>query len=438
MDFGTRLSVGAASRWQLAQVDQLGRRSESRTGPCLSYDQMEEVRAPRVDSLEAAEAAIYKSHTISLNDPELYLAYQMSRRKHFDCYSVVPVVVLFYFAVITRFSLGNIGSDGPLFTAAFALLAVGSVVFFNYITARLIVHFTPKRMRHCNYYQLSERNLSLCYRWRIEDVIGILGTVIIGLYLLAKVWAGPCKDSDDLWATQRCNPFANVGAIPHDQVILLYLSPLMTQCIFQGISGPAVLICWSLNLFFVIVSAAHVGGFLEIWTILYSILFMNISFMIERLMRVTFVEGRAALAAVTTSIEHERGLLEVSIENERLLKEKEIYQLRSLMGNVAHDLKTPLHSIEAYLEVLSAFISKIPRHILEGAIAEFGSNGLRDDFNHHSIFDSLNATCKFMGMAINRSQDFMKASNNIALVTAMETFELASAVNMAVTCMTHL
>jgi signal transduction histidine kinase len=54
------------------------------------------------------------------------------------------------------------------------------------------------------------------------------------------------------------------------------------------------------------------------------------------------------------------------------------------------------------------------------------------------IFDSLNASSQFMAMAINRSQDYMKASSNIALAPAMETFELQSALMMPLTCMRHL
>ena len=44
-------------------------------------------------------------------------------------------------------------------------------------------------------------------------------------------------------------------------------------------------------------------------------------------------------------------------ENEALLASKEQEQLRSIMGNVAHDLKTPLHSIMAEIEHLKELIN---------------------------------------------------------------------------------
>jgi K+-sensing histidine kinase KdpD len=130
-------------------------------------------------------------------------------------------------------------------------------------------------------------------------------------------------------------------------------------------------------------------------------------------------------------------ILRVSSENDRILRQAESEQLRSLMGNVAHDLKTPLHSIVADIEALSMLLSKIPPDELRTAEAKI--NGNADfRFDSKSLFDSLNATSQFMAMAINRSQDFMKASNNIALVPAMEVFELNSALLIPLTCMKHL
>lgn len=108
------------------------------------------------------------------------------------------------------------------------------------------------------------------------------------------------------------------------------------------------------------------------------------------------------------------------------------------MGNVAHDLKTPLHSIEADLEVLNKFISRIPQQLLKTLIKDFQQDCGGDSCDPQSVFNSLTATCQFMVMAINRSQDFMKATNNIALTPEMETFDLKAAVEMSVTCINHL
>lgn len=107
------------------------------------------------------------------------------------------------------------------------------------------------------------------------------------------------------------------------------------------------------------------------------------------------------------------------------------------MGNVAHDLKTPLHSIEADLDVLFKFLARIPSHQIRSMTNDIQQAGGGEPCDPQSIFDSLTATCKFMVMAINRSQDFMKTSNNIALVPVMETFALQAVVDMSVTCINH-
>jgi signal transduction histidine kinase len=108
------------------------------------------------------------------------------------------------------------------------------------------------------------------------------------------------------------------------------------------------------------------------------------------------------------------------------------------MGNVAHDLKTPLHSIKADLEVLCLLMSKIPKAAIAEAVALLQASSLYQNFDPESIFNTMDATCKFMMMSINRSQDFMKASNNIALLPVQSTFDIGNAVSMSVICIKRI
>ena len=52
-----------------------------------------------------------------------------------------------------------------------------------------------------------------------------------------------------------------------------------------------------------------------------------------------------------------------------------------------------------------------------------------------SIFETMWSTLRFMVAAINRGQDYMKASHNIALVPSNATFELADALSTASRCL---
>jgi signal transduction histidine kinase len=108
------------------------------------------------------------------------------------------------------------------------------------------------------------------------------------------------------------------------------------------------------------------------------------------------------------------------------------------MGNVAHDLKTPLHSLEADMELLILVISKIPKFAVEKAVASIQASSCTQNLDLQSIFNTMNATCKFMVSSINRSQDFMKTSNNIVLMPTLESFDLGTTMAVAVTCIKRM
>ena len=393
------------------------------------------LRATALDVRQSEKVGDYFAY---MEDPDLYEQYLANQRKYYDFSLILPLVLLLYIAVITRSNMANFGSDGPWFTTAMCIACVASIFFLPYLAARMVVHYTPCQKRLGLTYRTCKRCLCIFYRVRVEDIVGILAVLAAGFCLLGRVYAGQCDYSINAWNTQTCNPFADIGYIPSDQVIVMYLLPLMSQCIVRGITIYALVSCCVISFAFIVTATAHVGGFNETWTILYSFIFLIIMIMIERSMRTTFIQGLAMIAASELGSKHELELLELSSGNERNLKEKEMFQLRSLMGNVAHDLKTPLHSIEGDVEILRLFISKIPGAALETAMAEFRVIGSGESFDPRTICDSLTASCKFMAMAINRGQDFMKASNNIALVPAMENFEIASALSTSVTCMNHL
>ena len=374
----------------------------------------------------------------ALNNPAMYRLYQSSQRSYFDVVPILPLLLMCYIAGSTRFNLQNIGQDGILFSLSFFFFIFSSMLLLPHLMARMVVAYASVRVRDWRIFTFCESLLLFMHRVNIEDMIVVMGSLIVGFDLIARVVAGQCPDMEDLWKSQSCNPYANMKSLPSDQVMLLYVVPLMGQSILRGVSMQALLIAWISNIIFVLVATLHVGGWLEAWVIIYSIIFINITYMIERLMRVTFVQSRATIAAVELNSQHEFDLLEISTDIERKVKEKEIQQLRSLMGNVAHDLKTPLHSIVADLEVLHVFFLKVSHLALDIATETLQNAKCGSEFDAIAIFNSLNATCQFMEMAINRSQDFMKASNNIALVPVMETFEMKSALSMSVTCLNRL
>lgn len=65
---------------------------------------------------------------------------------------------------------------------------------------------------------------------------------------------------------------------------------------------------------------------------------------------------------------------------------------------------------------------------------------ISDNYHSHptAALRSLEASCAFMSMAINRSIDFAKASGNIALVLTLETFNIVEALSVPINVIKHL
>jgi signal transduction histidine kinase len=96
-----------------------------------------------------------------------------------------------------------------------------------------------------------------------------------------------------------------------------------------------------------------------------------------------------------------------------LLKEEE---LRYLFGNVAHDLKSPLHGFSLELETLS-------KHPVVSDNQQFMD----------SIID-LSNICSFMLMTINRALDYSKASTGMVLIPSLEKVNIKEILKWVIRC----
>jgi signal transduction histidine kinase len=110
-----------------------------------------------------------------------------------------------------------------------------------------------------------------------------------------------------------------------------------------------------------------------------------------------------------------------SEKQKREAKERESKLLVSVVGNMAHDLKTPLQSFCMAVESLQRTI---------------GRNLPGDLEMTKDLFDTIKATASFMEMAINRSMDFTKAAGDVTLKAKYEVVDLVGAISWATTCVT--
>ena len=123
---------------------------------------------------ESVESSVSRSRMTFISNPELYKEYQSSQREFFDFYAVGPLVVIVYTIAATRFNIEHLRTENSLLVAAFALVIVCSCLFIPYVLLRMIAYYTPPEKRNRVSYKLCKSWLQLCYRGRIEDVVGIL------------------------------------------------------------------------------------------------------------------------------------------------------------------------------------------------------------------------------------------------------------------------
>lgn len=404
------------------------------------------------------------------DDPE-FINFKRSSYFAVDFYSLSLLGLLQISMFGTRAALYSAFNISIYFTV-FLAVTDASILILTVIVATML----------CERYHLQtaliERITSSWIFREAFDAFTVLVVVAMGIYLYARVENGQCVSETNIWFSQECNPVASAGSIPADTVLVSYCLPILAQLLFKGIRFRTVAICWAIATAFVTGAVISIRGWLQMYSILYSFFFLYISFEIERFMRVAYVQTLSVAAhsereRCSESIRRdqdfaaERARLELHIltiqglhdkaqsEQSRILMELECDHLRTLIGNVAHDLKTPIQAISMGIELLrteciASFTtaSYSPRIRLSSSFStddessSLSSSVLRrrpcegdcsPPFNvMHSdmpvlpfddLFQSMLATCRFMTMAVNRSIDFTKASSNIQLVPSLETVD---------------
>jgi signal transduction histidine kinase len=99
----------------------------------------------------------------------------------------------------------------------------------------------------------------------------------------------------------------------------------------------------------------------NVWSIVFSTLFLFVTYEFERFKMASFLTSKLALEAAILEerTKYEEKAVAVLAIRAKKAKEEEHDLLRSLIGNVAHDMKTPLLSVTMGIEELRAAILAI-------------------------------------------------------------------------------
>jgi hypothetical protein len=102
-----------------------------------------------------------------------------------------------------------------------------------------------------------------------------------------------------------------------------------------------------------------------------------------------------------------------------VVMEMQSTELRFLIGNVAHDLKTPLQAFSYELEVLKK------------------SPAMSSSASGKESLMLLESVCSFMLMTINRAIDYTKVTSGIKLKPSLATVDVKGVFEWVKKCVTH-
>lgn len=118
-------------------------------------------------------------------------------------------------------------------------------------------------------------------------------------------------------------------------------------------------------------------------------------------------------------------------------------QLRFMMGNVVHDIKTPLFSITADIKLLSETIrthcSEMSEYLdSNGSIESLKRSLSQLDVHTSENLSSMDTTCRFLLMSIIRIMDYVKATSKIVLTPSPEQVSIKKVLAFAETCISNV
>jgi hypothetical protein len=236
----------------------------------------------------------------------------------------VLVVVLTLAVVSLAYRLYSVlGVDRSYQTTVFAILlfsfAVAGMFFYWPLLIVKVYAHSPNK-------SFSFKLLEKCSGW-LQSFLMFGMAIVIALHLIFRVVNGQCTKLG-FNHTALCNPNQDVGGLPYDSVALLMMLPLAFNTVMRDSNFATILWTFIIALTAIIVSSKLVNGSQQMDSLvgIYAILGGMLLYENQRQNLQLFVLAEK----LTHSLE----------ENERLADETHATELRHMIANVAHDLKT--------------------------------------------------------------------------------------------------
>ena len=267
------------------------------------------------------------------------------------------------------------------------------------------------------------------HRFDFQAVTILSLTLLLGLGLIQGVYSGHSSKSETDGRMHR-NIYAQINALPASSTVWL----LLVSIIYVNVTRES-----------------------RLWVVLPTILVVIISMVISAARLNSNEPGGIiicyALYGVLGIVDHlklllrafllNRKLKDALAENERMAEQTHANEMRHMIANVAHDLKTPLSSFMAGMELINEDLGNLGRELDDSSTS--GKAFAETKANLVDILGSLKGTVKnimntnsFMLMTINRCLDYTKASSGLKLIPKYESIHLSETLYLPMECMTNI
>ena len=284
------------------------------------------------------------------------------------------MLILFFLAscfFVSRCNILHAHDDGFYFACSLANTISSFILYLMFFMCYLVKHSSVDQsypLCRAADYILSSPWIGDIYK----DLIAITGILGVTLGLVGRVMNGACSDHVSLWESQRCNSAAAYSSLPQDHVMFIFLLPIIAQSLLNGVTYRCSVICWCISTLAVTACLFYVQGWLDVWILLTPFSTLTILYRHEKLARVTFghnmrtahlekqkrkhiiLQQVAERDLMSSNLKHHLEIMSLKAHEECRLIEKEHQQMVAMIGNIAHDLKTPLQSFLTDLESLKS------------------------------------------------------------------------------------
>ena len=218
---------------------------------------------------------------------EQYIKYQSDNRVL--SILIAAITLIFLPVVITRSHFYGLFS--PLFAAAFTSLCISAILLSVHLVILILIQF--EKYGSIKYSETLRFLLFFLGDWNLSNMLMLISVNTQGLYLLARVVQGQCDDTISIWNSQDCNPVALSKSIPHDVVLMLYLIPLIATVFLKDCSMQSTFLAYFMAMTYISVALSLVDGIVQIYTVIYGLIFILCIFEIERASRLAFLYHQA-------------------------------------------------------------------------------------------------------------------------------------------------